>query len=314
MPGPVESPAEPASHVSRRVAWAAIGAAGAVIIGAVVVGVGLLDRPQSEQGSGSLVGPHWRLQSVSHGGSRTEIPSLVGAFVELSPYGTLTARDGVNRIAASYTVAGDGFTVRSSSSTQLGYAGADPAVIAAVDGIDTVLIRPGDGAPVTARATPTASTLVLDGGGYQLTFTNSATTLSAQMLRLAERVAGHRMTAAGRAIAVEATFESVKDVMFARNQAFDGAQPQYAGHRILIVEGNQPSGEMMPQGTYVGTAAPRMVVVGGVQDFVDEQSGAVIWSNDWAQGSSDQLDLKAFGDVVEFDVPDTSVTGPGGPR
>ena len=105
----------------------------------------------------------WQVVAISHGGKVTSIPGRLQVALRFSPGGQFGANDSINFHSGTYRVAGSGFTTSALSSTLVGYAGHDPAVLLAISAIGSF----GDGARATAVLT--GDRLVVGIGSYTLT-------------------------------------------------------------------------------------------------------------------------------------------------
>ncbi|GAA0813667.1 hypothetical protein [Spirilliplanes yamanashiensis] len=143
---------------------------------------GVASLPPASPGvvSAGYLGSHWRLAAVTDRRGTTAIPASVGAWLELAADGTLLASDGVNVINGHVTGAGAGFDVYEAITTLVGYAGDNPAEVAAVTGIHAVTSGP----PVTSSApgdgsqAPPVHVTVLASDGEQLTVQGSGVRLT----------------------------------------------------------------------------------------------------------------------------------------
>ena len=110
-----------------------------------------------------FTGHVWRVVDISHDGKVTSIPSRLQVNLRFSRGGQFGANDGINFHSGTYRRTGDGFTTSALSTTSVGYAGNDPAVLLAISAIDSF----DNG--VHARAALTADRLVVAVGTYTLT-------------------------------------------------------------------------------------------------------------------------------------------------
>jgi hypothetical protein len=113
--------------------------------------------------SPGFTGYVWRVVAISHGGKVTSIPARLQIALRFSPSGQFGANDSVNFHSGTYRVAGDGFTTSALSSTLVGYAGHDPAVLLAISAIGSF----GNGVHATVKLT--TGRLVVGVGSYTLT-------------------------------------------------------------------------------------------------------------------------------------------------
>jgi hypothetical protein len=113
--------------------------------------------------SPGFTGYAWQVVAISHGGKVTSIPARLQIALRFSPGGQFGANDSVNFHSGTYRVAGDGFTTSALSSTLVGYAGHDPAVLLAISAIGSF----GNGVQATVNLT--AGRLVVGVGSYTLT-------------------------------------------------------------------------------------------------------------------------------------------------
>ncbi len=111
--------------------------------------------------SPGFTGYEWRVVTISHDGKVTSIPARLRVSLRFSRGGQFGAYDSVNSYGGTYRRTGDGFTTSSLSSTVIGYAGHDPAVLLAISAI-----RSFDGARATAHLS--ADRLIVGVGFYTL--------------------------------------------------------------------------------------------------------------------------------------------------
>ena len=116
-------------------------------------------RPVSSGFSGYV----WQVVAIGHGGKVTSIPARLRVALRFSPGGQFGASDGVNFHGGTYRTTGDGFTTSALSSTLVGYAGHDPAVLLAISAIGSF----GNGVHATVKLT--GDRLVVGVGSYTLT-------------------------------------------------------------------------------------------------------------------------------------------------
>jgi hypothetical protein len=140
-----------------------LGLAGACIllISPALVGCASATSPKSV--APGFTGYVWRVVAISHDGQVTSIPSRLQVSLRFSPGGQFGANDSINFHSGTYRRAGDGFTTGALSTTSVGYAGEDPAVLLAISAIDSF-----DNS-VRATAALTADRLVVAVGTYTLT-------------------------------------------------------------------------------------------------------------------------------------------------
>jgi heat shock protein HslJ len=105
----------------------------------------------------------WQVVAISHGGKATSIPARLQVALRFSPGGQFGANDSINFHSGTYRTTGDGFTTSALSSTLVGYAGHDPAVLLAISAIGSF------GNSVHATVKLTAGQLVVGVGSYTLT-------------------------------------------------------------------------------------------------------------------------------------------------
>ena len=113
--------------------------------------------------SPGFTGYVWQLVAISHGGKVTSIPARLQADLRFSPDGQFGANDSVNFHSGTYRTTGDGFTTNALSSTAVGYAGHDPAVLLVISAIGSF----DNGVHATVKLT--AGRLVVGVGSYTLT-------------------------------------------------------------------------------------------------------------------------------------------------
>ena len=113
--------------------------------------------------SPGFTGYVWQVVAIGYGGRVTSIPARLQVALRFSPGGQFGANDSINFHSGTYRVAGDGFTTSDLSSTLVGYAGHDPAVLLAISAIGSF----DNGVHATANLT--ADRLVVGVGSYTLT-------------------------------------------------------------------------------------------------------------------------------------------------
>lgn len=113
--------------------------------------------------SPGFTGYAWQVVAISHGGKVTSIPARLQVALRFSPGGQFGASDSINFHSGTYRTTGDGFTTSALSSTLVGYAGHDPAVLLAISAIRSF----GSGVHATVKLT--AGRLVVGVGSYTLT-------------------------------------------------------------------------------------------------------------------------------------------------
>jgi hypothetical protein len=125
----------------------------------------LRERSASSSAVAAGVGHKWRLTRVTVTGGKVDVPDLIDATFQLTSDGRFLASDSVNALSGTYTATRSGFTVTSTATTLVGYAGTDPTKLAVIASMDAVLGREGAVAAMT-----TGTTLTLNLADYQLTF------------------------------------------------------------------------------------------------------------------------------------------------
>ena len=113
--------------------------------------------------SPGFTGYDWQVVAISQGGKVTSIPARLQVALGFSPGGQFGANDSINVHSGTYRITGDGFTTSALSSTLVGYAGHDPAVLLAIGAIGSF----GNGVHATVKLT--AGRLVVGVGSYTLT-------------------------------------------------------------------------------------------------------------------------------------------------
>jgi len=112
--------------------------------------------------SPGFTGYDWQVVAISHDGKVMRIPARLQVALRFSPGGQFGANDSVNFHSGRYRATDDGFTTSALSSTLVGYAGHDPAVLLAISAIGSF----GDGVHATVKLT--ADRLVVGVGSYTL--------------------------------------------------------------------------------------------------------------------------------------------------
>jgi hypothetical protein len=113
--------------------------------------------------SPGFIGYDWQVVAITLDGKVTSIPARLQVALRFSRGGQFGADDGVNLHSGTYHTTSDGFTTSGVTSTLVGYAGHDPAVLLAISAIGSF----DDGARATAELT--ADRLVVGVGSYTLT-------------------------------------------------------------------------------------------------------------------------------------------------
>ena len=113
--------------------------------------------------SPGFTGYAWQVIAISHGGKVTSIPARLQVALRFSPGGQFGANVSVNFHSGTYHTTSAGFTTSALSSTLIGYAGHDPAVLLAISAIGSF----GNG--VHASVKLTVGRLVVSVGSYTLT-------------------------------------------------------------------------------------------------------------------------------------------------
>jgi hypothetical protein len=113
--------------------------------------------------SPGFTGYVWPVVAISHGGRVTSIPARLQVALQFSPGGQFGANDSVNFRSGAYRTTGDGLTTSALSSTGVGYAGHDPAVLLAISAIGSF----DNGVHATVKLT--GDRLVVGVGSYTLT-------------------------------------------------------------------------------------------------------------------------------------------------
>lgn len=130
-----------------------------------------------------IVEVQWLLAEVDKEGVATAIPPSLGARLELSAAGGIVLYDGVNATSGTYEASQGGFHVTGDPTyTLVGYAGSDPAVVAAVDAFDHIVDMP-------------AGTITTSVSGTKLMLSMRKTTLTFSRIEPVER-AGNRSSSA----------------------------------------------------------------------------------------------------------------------
>jgi hypothetical protein len=146
-----------ARPLAQRRRFLALAGAGITL---ALVGCGSASKAGSE--SPRFVGYEWQVVAISRAGKVTSIPARLNVALRFSADGQFGANDGVNFHSGTYRATSDGFTTSSLSTTLIGYAGHDPAVLLAISAIGTF----GDG--THAKAELIADHLVVRVGSYTL--------------------------------------------------------------------------------------------------------------------------------------------------
>ncbi|MET8151329.1 hypothetical protein [Actinoplanes sp. NPDC005259] len=100
----------------------------------------------------------------------TEIPESVDAWLELAADGRYVASDGGNAISGTFGTTGIGFDITEAASTLAGYVENDPVQLAAITGIDAMMMAvDGQAAHVTVLSADREH-LTIQASGVRLTF------------------------------------------------------------------------------------------------------------------------------------------------
>lgn len=146
----------------RQRGWfPALAAAWILLISLVSVACG--SATSATSASPGFAGYDWQVVAISHNGIDTSIPARLQVALQFSRGGQFGADDGVNTSGGTYRATGDGFTTSALSTTLIGYAGHDPAVLLAMKAIASF----GNGGHATVRLT--GDRLVVGIGSYTLT-------------------------------------------------------------------------------------------------------------------------------------------------
>jgi hypothetical protein len=173
--------------VHRRRARAGVAlAAGAALAAGVAVAVPVVagwipgpDRgatPVVTASRADYVGSVWLLTNVEEGGRSFAIPARSRARMALLPDGRIQIDDSLNAVSGKFTKTADGFEVRATMTTAVGWLGTDPVRTATIRGMDALAFGNLDGAkptPGPARATVVSADgirLVIQTGTFRLTF------------------------------------------------------------------------------------------------------------------------------------------------
>jgi hypothetical protein len=173
--------------VHRRRARAGVAlAAGAVAAAGVAVAVPVVagwipgpDRaatPVVTASAADYVGSVWLLTDVEEGGRSFAIPAHSRARMALLPDGRIQIDDSLNFVSGKFTKTADGFEVRDTATTAVGWMGTDPVRAATMRGMDALAFWNVDGATPTrgpARNTVVSADgarLVIQTGTFRLTF------------------------------------------------------------------------------------------------------------------------------------------------
>jgi len=175
--------------VHRRRARAGVAlAAGAALAAGVAVAVPAVagwipgpDRvatPVVTASAADYVGSVWLLTDVEEGGRSFAIPAhspgASQARMALLPDGRIQIDDSLNFVSGRFTKTADGFEVRDTATTLVGWMGTDPVRAATMRGMNALAFWNVDGAtPAPARNTVVGADgtrLVIQTGTFRLTF------------------------------------------------------------------------------------------------------------------------------------------------
>jgi heat shock protein HslJ len=137
--------------------------AGASILLIALVSAACGSGPSATSGSPGFAGYDWQVVAISHDGMEMAIPARLQVALQFSRDGHFGANDGVNTSGGTYRATDDGFMTSALSTTLIGYAGHDPAVLLAMKAIASF----GNGGHATVRLT--GDRLVVGIGSYTLT-------------------------------------------------------------------------------------------------------------------------------------------------
>jgi hypothetical protein len=120
------------------------------------------------------------LTNVEEGGRSFAIPAdspgYISARMALLPDGRIQIYDSLNFVSGKFTKTADGFEVRDTATTLVGWMGTDPVRTATIGGMDALAFGNVDGAPpapAPARNTVVSADgtrLVIQTGTFRLTF------------------------------------------------------------------------------------------------------------------------------------------------
>jgi hypothetical protein len=169
---------------SRRTRWTVLAVVGALTVVTAAIAVprtgeagtrAVAPLPSASPGavSAGYVGSRWRLTTVTDSRGTTAMPASTGAWIDLAADGTLVAYDDINAVNARFAVTGAGFDVDAGLTTLAGYAGSDPAVLAAIAGISAVTSVPGEQTAHVTVVSADPEHLTVDAGGLRLAFSRS---------------------------------------------------------------------------------------------------------------------------------------------
>jgi hypothetical protein len=152
--------------------WSVAACAALVVIAVPVAVVAVVADPPSGSTSASApyLGYQWQVESITSGGTTTQVPSSLDASVTFFDDGRMLLRDTVNALSSIIDPRADGFSARTVGSTLALYGGDDVVrrlVIATMADLSS-----------TGRAvvSVTDTQLVIDTGGYRLTLVRGAAT------------------------------------------------------------------------------------------------------------------------------------------
>jgi hypothetical protein len=124
-----------ARPVERRARFLALVGACISLLSLALVACGSASTARSV--SPGFVGYNWQVIAISRDGEVTSIPARLHVALRFSPGGQFGADDSVNFHSGTYRATNVGFTTSSLTSTLIGYAGHDPAVLLSVSAIGT---------------------------------------------------------------------------------------------------------------------------------------------------------------------------------
>jgi len=87
------------------------------------------------QSAATFTGYRWSVVAIDHDGKHTRVPARYSVYLPFTPNGEFGANDTVNFHSGTYRQTAGGFTTSDVATTLVGYTGADPVRLLAIDAI-----------------------------------------------------------------------------------------------------------------------------------------------------------------------------------